>query len=124
MVGARRRGIGDIELSNRDDIAMRNRITQALLALTVVLGLGASMSQPAEAHRRGGIAAGLAVGTLLGLGIAGAYAGPRYYYGAAPGCYRGPRQCGWAGRRCWINRLGEDVCRGGEWRCWRPTICD
>lgn len=103
---------------------MRNRITQAILAATVVLGLGAAMSQPAEAHRRG-IGAGVAIGALLGLGIAGAYAGPRYYYNeAGPGCYRGPRQCGWAGRRCWINRFGEEVCGRGEWRCWRPTICD
>jgi hypothetical protein len=103
---------------------MRNKFTHAMLALTVVLGLGAAMVQPAEAHRRGGgIAAGVAVGTLLGLGIAGAYAGPRYY-GAAPGCYAGPRQCDYVGRRCWTNSYGEYVCRGGEYRCWRPTICD
>ena len=77
---------------------MRNKIAQLLLAATVVLALGAAMSQPAEAHRRG-LGAGLAIGTILGLGIAGAYAaGPRYY--DAPGCYRGPRQCGWTGRRC------------------------
>jgi hypothetical protein len=77
---------------------MRKKLIHALLVLTVVLGLGATTSRPAEA-RRGGVAAGIAVGTLLGLGIAGAYAGPRYYgsgyYG--PGCYRGPRQCNWVG---------------------------
>ncbi len=100
------------------------KIAHALLAFTVVLGLGAAMIQPAEAQRRGGgIAAGVAVGTLLGLGIAGAYAGPRYY-GPGPGCYRGPRQCDWVGRRCWRDSYGEPVCRGGEYRCWRPTICD
>ena len=57
-----------------------------------MLGLGAALSQPAEARRSGSIAAGIAVGTLLGLGIAGAYAGPRYYGPAdyGPGCYRGP----------------------------------
>jgi hypothetical protein len=102
---------------------MRKNITHALLALTVVLGMGAALSQPAQAHRRGGgIAAGVAVGTLLGLGIAGAYAGPRYRYGAE--CYPGPRQCDRVGRRCWRDAYGEVVCRGGEWRCWRPTICD
>ena len=102
---------------------MRNKITRALLALAVVLGLSAAIAQPAEAHRRG-LGAGLAIGTILGLGIAGAYAGPRYHYGAEPGCYRGPRQCGWTGSRCFINRWGEEVCRGGEWRCFRPTYCD
>ena len=101
---------------------MWKTITKALLALTVVLGLAASSSQPADA-RGGRIAAGVAVGTLLGLGIAGAYAGPRYY-ADGPGCYRGPRQCDWVGRSCWYNRYGEYVCRGGERRCWRPTICD
>ena len=84
------------------------------------------LSRPAEAGRGGRVAAGVAIGTLLGLGIAGAYAGPRYYGPAyyGPGCYPGPRQCGWAGRSCWRNPYGETVCRGGEWRCWRPTICD
>lgn len=102
----------------------KNKITHALLTLTIVLGLGAAMSQPAEA-RRNGLAAGIAVGTLLGLGIAGAYAGPRYYrYESGPGCYRGPRQCDWVGRNCWTNRYGENICSGGNYRCWRPTICD
>jgi hypothetical protein len=104
---------------------MTRKITRALATLALLCGLGASMIQPAEAHRRGGLAAGLAIGTVLGLGIAGAYAGPRYYgYDAGPGCYRGPRQCGWVGRSCWVNRYGEEICSGGYHRCWRPTICD
>ena len=103
---------------------MSKKITHALLALAVVLALGASTSRPAEA-RRGGVAAGIAVGTLLGLGIAGAYAGPRTYgYDPGPGCYRGPRQCSWVGRDCRTNRYGEPVCSEGHYRCWRPTICD
>ena len=105
---------------------MRTKITHIVLALAVVLALGTAASRPAEA-RRGGVAAGIAVGTLLGLGIAGAYAGPRYYGygpGPGPGCYLGPRQCGWVGRDCWTNRYGEPVCGGGYHRCWRPTICD
>ena len=103
---------------------MRKKLLHALLALCVVLALGAATSRPAEA-RRGGVAAGIAVGTLLGLGIAGAYAGPRYYgSGPGPGCYPGPRQCNWVGRSCWTNRYGEYICSGGDWRCWRPTICD
>jgi hypothetical protein len=71
-----------------------------------------------------GIAAGIIAGTVLG---AYAYGTPRYYthsYAAAPSCHPGPRQCDWAGRHCWISRFGERVCSGGEWRCWRPTVCD
>lgn len=106
---------------------MKKKLTHVLLALTVVLALGTAASQPAEARRGGGggLAAGIAVGTLLGLGIAGGYAGPRYHaYDGPAGCYRGPRQCNWVGRSCWVNRYGETVCRGGDYRCWRPTICD
>jgi hypothetical protein len=109
-----------------EGIAMSKKITHTLSALAVVLGVGASLTHKAEAGRGGGVVAGVAVGTLLGLGIAGAYAGPRYhgpaYYG--PGCYPGPRQCGWSNRNCFRNPYGEVVCRGGDWRCWRPTLCD
>lgn len=94
---------------------MLKKIMQSVLAATVVVGIATAMTKPAEA-RRGGLAAGLAVGTILGLGIAGAYAGER--------CYRGPRQCDWVGRSCWYNKWNEYVCRGGERRCWRPTFCD
>ena len=105
---------------------MTKVITRTLLALTILFGLEAAASRPAEAGRGGGVAVGVAAGTLLGLGIAGAYAGPRYYGPAyyGPGCYAGSRQCGWAGRNCWRNPYGETVCHGGEWRCWRPTVCN
>jgi hypothetical protein len=102
---------------------MLKRLTQSALALTLVLGVVAVTMQDAEAHRRrGGVGAGIVIGTILGLGIAGAYAGPRYYEG--PACYPGPRQCGYVGRRCWVNSYGERICRGGEYRCWRAEICD
>jgi hypothetical protein len=102
---------------------MLKKLMQSAAALTLVLGLAAATSEQADAHRRGGnIAAGIAIGTILGLGIAGAYAGPRYYDG--PACYPGPRQCGYVGRRCWVNSYGERVCRGGAYRCWRAEICD
>jgi hypothetical protein len=109
---------------NLGDMAMLKRIMRVVVAAGLMLGTVAALSAPAEAGRGGRVAAGVAVGTLLGLGIAGAYAGPRYYYGPGPECYRGPRQCDWVGRSCWYNRFGEYVCRGGEYRCWRPTICD
>jgi hypothetical protein len=106
--------------------SMLKKIMQAAAALTVVLGFAAATIQPANADRRGGnVAAGVAIGTILGLGIAGAYAGPRYYgYYDGPACYRGPRECAFVGRSCWRNSYGERVCRGGDYRCWRQTICD
>ena len=60
---------------------MGNRIGRATLASALVLGLGAGATRPAEAGRDASLSAGAAVGTLLGLGIAGAYAGPRAHYG-------------------------------------------
>ena len=113
---------------------MDKRIARATLVLALILGLEAGVTRPAEAGRDGSLAAGLAVGTLLGPSIAGANAGPRSYdgpgyhpYGPAyygPGCFPGPQQCGWTGRSCLRNPYGEMVCRGGEWRCWRPAICE
>jgi len=107
---------------------MFKKLMQSAAALALTLGIIAASTQEADAHRRrhGGLGAGIAIGTILGLGIAGAYAGPRYYgrYDDGPGCYPGPRQCGHVGRSCWFNSYGERVCRGGEYRCWRPRICD
>src|SRR5262245_46755249 len=101
---------------------MMKKIMQGAVALALTAGIFAATAQDAYAYRRGGggVAAGVAIGTILGLGIAGAYAGPRYY-GA---CYPGPRTCDYVGRSCWFNRYGERICRGGEYRCWRPTVCD
>lgn len=115
---------------------MMKKIVSVLAAIAMLAGVLAVTSDDAQAYGRrggGGVAAGVAIGTILGLGIAGAYAGqryygpgpgPAYYADVPPGCYRGPRQCGWSGRRCWVDRYGDQVCRGGEWRCWRPTLCD
>jgi hypothetical protein len=108
---------------------MLKAITSVALAAALTGGTMSVSSTEAEA-RRGlgyGIAAGVIAGTVLG---AYAYGAPRYRYGyssyyvAGGGCYKGPRQCDWAGRSCWFNRYGERVCGGGEWRCWRPTLCD
>jgi hypothetical protein len=101
---------------------MMKKITQAAAALALVGSMFATTVQPADAHGRG-LGAGLAIGTILGLGIAGAYAGPRYYYDG-PGCYPGPRHCARVGRSCWFNRWGDRVCSGGEYRCWRERVCD
>ena len=101
---------------------MMKKIVQSAAALALTAGIFAATAHDADAHRRGGgVAAGVAIGTILGLGIAGAYAGPRYY---EPACYPGPRVCDYVGRSCWYNRYGERVCRGGEYRCWRERVCD
>jgi hypothetical protein len=104
---------------------MMKKIMQGATALALAAGIFAATAQDADAYGRGrggGVAAGVAIGTILGLGIAGAYAGPRYYDG--PACYAGPRHCDYVGRSCWFNRYGERICRGGEYRCWRERVCD
>ncbi|MGL4397367.1 MAG: hypothetical protein ACRCS9_12560 [Hyphomicrobium sp.] len=108
---------------------MFKKITNALMALVMTFGLAVSTAGTADArHGRGaGIAAGVAAG-IIGLGILGATANarPRYYsrYDEGEYCYRGPRECHWAGRRCFENRWGDTVCRGGRYICERPLICE
>jgi len=107
---------------------MLKKILHLVLALTLALGVIAASMQPAEAHRRGGVAVGIGLG-LLGLGLLATqgYARGPGYYGYAPGpagCYPGPRQCGYTGRHCFNDYYGNYVCRGGQYRCWRPTICE
>ena len=98
---------------------MLKKLTHALMALTMVAGIGTATVQPAEARRGGGLVAGAIVGGV----VAGALiAGSRRSY--AGSCYAGPRRCEWYGRHCFYNRYGDYVCRGGDYRCWRPTICD
>jgi hypothetical protein len=109
---------------------MRKTMTSLALAAAVVAGTSITTATDADASRSGriagGIAAGIIAGTVLGAYAYGAprYHAPSYAYSSGPRCYKGPRQCDWAGRSCWFNHWGERVCRGGEWRCWRPTLCD
>jgi hypothetical protein len=107
---------------------MLKKLTQIGLAAALAVGAVGSAPQPAEARRGGlivgGIAAGLVAGAIIG---SRAYAAPGYYgysYSSGPGCYRGPRQCGYTSQRCYHNRYGDYVCRGGDYVCSRPLICD
>lgn len=107
---------------------MLKMIMTPMLALTLAFGTLATSYEPAEAGRRGArVAAGVA-GAIIGLGVLGAYAHARdreyRYRDYEPACYKGPRECGWVGRKCFENRYGEEVCRGGRWTCWRDTYCD
>lgn len=97
---------------------MLKKLLSTTMALSIAAGAALTTVQPAEARwgRGAAVGAGVAAG-IIGLGILGATAGPRY------GCYPGPRQCDWVGRRCWYDRYGAYVCGGGEYRCWRPTVC-
>ncbi|MGQ0456752.1 MAG: hypothetical protein ACT4OU_06800 [Hyphomicrobium sp.] len=107
---------------------MLKKFTHALMALTMAFGLAVSSAHEAEARRGGGLALGVAAG-IIGLGVLGAasaHAGPRYYsrYDEGDYCYRGRRECHWAGRRCFENDYGDTVCRGGRYVCERPLICE
>ena len=105
---------------------MIKKILHPLLALTLAAGIATVSVQQAEAGRGGRVAAGVAAG-IIGLGILGAAAharGDGYYDDYDDGCYRGRRRCHWEGRRCYEDRYGEEVCRGGERVCHRPLICD
>jgi hypothetical protein len=109
---------------------MFKKITQALMALTVAFGLAVTSAPQAEAGHRG-VGVGIAAG-IIGLGILGAAAnaghyGHHSYYSAYDddrSCYRGPRECHWTGRRCFENRWGDEVCRGGRYVCERQVICE
>jgi hypothetical protein len=85
----------------------------AMFAASVV-----STATPADAHR-GGRAAGVVAGTIIGLGILGAAAASR----DRDYCYEGRRRCEVVGERCFYNRYGEYRCRD-DVRCWRPRHCD
>ncbi len=107
---------------------MLRKILHPVLALALAIGTGVTMVERAQAGRGAGVAAGIAAG-IIGLGIIGAAAssGRGYYYDAydgPPGCYRGPRTCGWEHRYCFENRYGDYVCRGGDYVCHRPLICE
>lgn len=104
---------------------MIRKILHPVMALTLAAGLAGATVQDAQAGRGGRVAAGIAAG-LIGLGILGAAAHARrdgYYYDDDY-CYRGRRRCHWEGRRCFEDRYGDTVCRGGERVCHRPLICD
>lgn len=101
-------------------------VLAALLTLTVVGGLAATTVTNAEAGGRGrGVAAGVAAG-IIGLGILGAAADARAHdrYYEHDRCYPGPEECGYGRGSCYENEYGEEVCRRGRYRCWRPTVCD
>ena len=92
----------------------------AHLAMAASLLAATAITTAPQAEARGGrVVSGVIAGTVLGLGIAGAFAGPRYY----GRCYPGRRVCDVVGQRCWYNRYGEYVCKDNV-RCYRREVCD
>ena len=91
----------------------------------MALMLLAATATVSDARGRRGVGVGAAiVGTVIGLGIAGAIARDRedpYYHRSS--CYPGPRQCQVVGTKCWRDDYGARQCRD-DVRCWRPEICD
>jgi hypothetical protein len=96
---------------------------KSLLALGLAAGISTATLSDAQAHRRGyggyGVGAGVAAG-IIGLGVLGAYSSRGYAYSRA--CYE-KEFCNNVGRRCWENKYGETVCRGGEVVCRVRTVC-
>lgn len=110
---------------------MLKKLLSSVMALVLASGFALTSAAPAQAgkfHR--GVGLGIA-GTIIGLGVLGAataHGHPRYYsrydYDDGGECYYGRRECHWTGRRCFENRWGDEVCRGGRYLCERPLICD
>lgn len=95
---------------------MKKILVNAALALSLVAGTAVATSSEAEA-RRGYRTGAIIAGSVIGLGLMGAYAGSR------DRCYEGRRVCDVVGTRCWRNSYGERVCKD-DVRCHRRTICD
>lgn len=109
-----------------ENMGMIRKILHPVLALALAAGLATTSVERAEAGRGGRIAAGVAAG-IIGLAILGAASRRGYAYDDyddGDDCYRGPRRCYWANRHCFENRYGDTVCRGGDYVCRRPLICD
>jgi hypothetical protein len=103
---------------------MMKKFANALMALSMVAGMTVAVAPEAQARRGfgAGVAAGVGLGLLGAAAMSRGYYGPHYYYD--DGCYHGPRECHRTHRRCFENEFGDLVCRGGGMVCERPLICD
>lgn len=99
---------------------MLNSLKHMALASSLVAAMAIAAAPAAEA--RGGRTAGIVAGTIIGLGVLGAYAHARDR-GYHRSCYEGRERCKVVGERCWYNRYGEYRCKE-DVRCYRPTVCD
>lgn len=121
MRGASKSRLSPLPLELRKDGMMLKKLMHMAAAIALLGVVTLQSTTPADA--RGGRAAGVVAGTIIGLGILGAAAASRegdYYRDA---CYEGPRRCEVVGERCFYNRYGEYRCKD-DVRCWRPRHCD
>lgn len=95
---------------------MKKILMNAALAVSLIAGTTIVSTSEAEAHR-GRRTGAIIAGSVIGLGVLGAYAASR------DRCYEGRRVCDVVGTRCWRNSYGERVCKE-DVRCYRPTVCD
>jgi hypothetical protein len=102
---------------------MFKKLTSLAMAAVMMAGLSLGAVQPAQARDGRGVGVGIAAG-IIGLGILGAAASARGDGYQRSSCYKGREECAWSDRHCFENRYGDTVCRGGVYRCYRPTICD
>lgn len=105
---------------------MLRKLTHFALAASLLAATSIASAPQAEA--RGGRVAGAVAGTIIGLGVLGAYAHARernhsYSHSYSRSCYPGRERCDVVGQRCWHNRYGEYRCKD-DVRCYRPTVCD
>lgn len=105
----------------REETEMLTKLTQSAMALAFVGATAITAAPQAQAHG-GNRTAGVVAGTIIGLGVLGAYAASRDrgYYRS---CYPGRQRCEVVGQRCFYNRWGEYICKDNV-RCWRPEVCD
>ena len=100
---------------------MLRKITHLALAASLLAATSIA-SAPQASAGNGGRVAGAVAGTIIGLGVLGAYAHGRER-GYSRACYPGRERCEVVGQRCWHNRYGEYRCKD-DVRCYRPTVCD
>ncbi len=92
------------------------------IALVFTFTVLASTFQPAEAGRKGKVAAGILGAIAAGIIINEASKDRGYDDEDDGRCYKGREICK-KKQICWENEYGDERCKWKR-KCYRPTICD